>query len=352
MKFGIALDYFDPEISPSRTFEICREIVIACRDAGFDLVYKGHHFLEDKYVNFQATPLTARLAADAGDMLILCADLLPLNNPVRVAENLATLDVMTDGRAMLLGVTGYQSSEFAAFGVSKSQRGRRVSESYEIVSRLLHGETVVCHTDHYALEGVRLGGLLAPVAKPRPPIWVTGHAGKGLIRAATHGDAWFISHQPTLSEIRQQLGDYNEAREAREPQDFHRHENHGITLPLLREAFVAPTTERAIELARDPMMAVVEGYKTTDQLAELNDADSYDRPFDEWRTDRAVIGDPEEVTRDLMRYRDELGVDCSILKIHRAGIPFEHVLEAIELVGREVIPAFRAEPAQRAVATA
>jgi alkanesulfonate monooxygenase SsuD/methylene tetrahydromethanopterin reductase-like flavin-dependent oxidoreductase (luciferase family) len=341
MKFGLALDYFDPAISPAANFEICRKLVTTSRDAGFDLVYKGHHFLEAKYVNFQATPLIARLAADAGDMAMLCADLLPLNQPVRVAETLATLDVITNGRAMLLAVTGYQTSEFDAFGVPKKQRGRRVSESYEIVSRLLIGETVTFHSDAYHLDEVRLGGLLEPISQPRPAIWVTGHSGKGLTRAATYGDAWFISHQPTLDELREQVREYLEARDAREPRDHHRHEDHGIRLPLLREAFVASTTTRAIEIAKDPMMAVVDGYKRTDQLAELNDADSYDRPFDEWRQGRAVIGGPDDVVRDVKTYQEALGVDCVILKIHRAGIPFEDVLAAIELVGSEVIPAFR-----------
>jgi hypothetical protein len=45
--------------------------------------------------------------------------------------------------------------------------------------------------------------------------------------------------------------------------------------------------------------------------------------------------------RDVKTYQEVLGVDCVILKIHRAGIPFEDVLAAIELVGSEVIPAFR-----------
>lgn len=341
MKFGIALDYFDRELSPTRNYEICREIVIACREAGFDLVYKGHHFLESKYVNFQAGPLIARLAADAGEMRLLCADLLSLNQPVRVAEDLATLDVITGGRAMLLGVTGYQSSEFEAFGVPKKQRGRRVSETYEIVSRLMMGETVTFHSDCFHLDEVKLGGLLRPVSDPRPPIWVTGHQGKGVQRAATHGDAWFISHQPTLTELEVQVKEYRDAVAAREPKSFHRHEDHGMRLPLLREAFIAPTTQRALELSEGPMMAVVQGYMSTDQIAELNDPEGYVRPFDEWRRERAVIGDPEEVSREIETYRDTLGVDCVVLKIHRAGIPFEDVLEAIRLVGDEVIPAFR-----------
>jgi alkanesulfonate monooxygenase SsuD/methylene tetrahydromethanopterin reductase-like flavin-dependent oxidoreductase (luciferase family) len=280
------------------------------------------------------------LSAEAGDMLMLVADLLPLNNPVRVAEDVATLDVMTDGRAMPLGVTGYQSSEFAAFGIPKRERGRRTAESYQIIARLLLGETVSFESNRYRLAEVRLGGLLRPVSSPRPAIWATGHSGKGLVRAATYGDAWFISHQPTYTEIETQLVEYRKIRAGRAPEANHRHQAHDINLPLLRETFVASTTARAIELAETPMMAVVEGYKNTDQLAELNDAEGYVRPFEDWRRERALVGDPDDVCREVKRYQ-ELGIDCAIFKIHRAGIPFDDALQAIRLVGSNVIPWFR-----------
>lgn len=338
MKLGLALDYFDPRLSASANFELCRRLVAACRDAGFHLIYQGHRFMEPRYVQFQPVPLTARLAAEAGDMAILCGDLLPLNHPVRVAESLATLDVITGGRAMLLAVTGYDRREFDTFGVTRSERGARVRESYEIIARLLLGERVTFASEHYRLDDVQIGGKLASVSDPRPAIWGTGHRGLGLRRVAAHADAWFMSHQPTLTELREQVAEYAQRRADREPRDFHRHESHGIERPLLREAFVARTAAEALAVAEGPMMDAVAGYLASDQMTELVDPGSYAQPFHEWRRERAVIGDPEQVLRDIESYRDALGVDCVVLKLHRAGIPFEQVLAAIALVGDEVIP--------------
>lgn len=338
MKFGLALDYFDPKLSAAANFELCRRLVVAARDAGFHLIYHGHRFMEPRYVQFQAVPLTARLAAESGDMAILCGDLLPLNHPVRVAESLATLDVITGGRAMLLAVTGYDQREFDTFGVPRSERGARVRESYELIARLLCGERVTFASEHYRLDAVQIGGKLAVSPDRRPAIWGTAHGGQGLRRVAAHADAWFMSHQPTLSELRDQTTEYAQLRAAREPRDFHRHESHGVERPLLREAFVARTTAAAVEVAQGPIMACVAGYLASDQMRELGDPGSYARPFHEWRHERALIGDPEQVLRDIAAYRDGVGVDCVVLKLHRAGIPFEQVLAAIALVGDEVIP--------------
>src|SRR4051812_12538940 len=73
--------------------------VRAARDAGFAAVYSGQHYLAEGTQMLQTIPLLARLAADAGDMamgtLIL---LLPLHNPVYVAEEIATMDVICNGR--------------------------------------------------------------------------------------------------------------------------------------------------------------------------------------------------------------------------------------------------------------
>lgn len=338
LKLGLALDYLDHELPLERNFEILGELVHAARDAGFHLIYHAHHFMESECPRFQPLPVLSRFAGESGDMLMLYADILPLNNPIRVAEELATFDVMTGGRALLLGVLGYQHSEFEAFGVPRSRRAERLCAVYETVARLLAGERVTLSQGGYELDDVELGGLLHSISRPRPPIWITAHNDRGVRRAAHHGDAWFISHQPRLPELEVQVPHYHEWRSERDAEAFHACELHGIRLPLLREGFVAQTTEDAIRLAAGPIMESVGEYRRTDQLGELKDAATYELPFDEWRVDRAVIGDPDAVAADLLRYQERLGVDCVVLKLHRKGIPFERVLESIALVGEHVIP--------------
>ena len=89
----------------------------ACRDAGFDFVSWGHHWLIDPFQHFQPVPVLARFAAEAGDMDLVTGVLLtPLLNPVQVAEDVATLDHICRGR-LIFGIgLGYRAEEFEAAG--------------------------------------------------------------------------------------------------------------------------------------------------------------------------------------------------------------------------------------------
>ena len=101
----------------------------ASRDAGFDIYCWGHHYLIDPFQHFQPLPVLSRLAAEPGDMkLATSVLLLPLMNPVDVAEQVATLDHICEGRFILGLELGYRPEEFEAFGMSMSQRGGRFSE--------------------------------------------------------------------------------------------------------------------------------------------------------------------------------------------------------------------------------
>ena len=96
----------------------------ASRDAGFDIFCWGHHYLIDPFQHFQPWPVLARLAAESGEMTLATSILLlPLLNPVDVAEQAATLDHIAEGRFILGIGLGYRPEEFEAFGVGMSERG-------------------------------------------------------------------------------------------------------------------------------------------------------------------------------------------------------------------------------------
>ena len=86
-------------------------------DAGFDIYCWAHHYLIDPFQHFQPWPVLARLAAEPGDMkLATSVLLLPLLNPVEVAEQVATLDHIAEGRFILGIGLGYRPEECEAFG--------------------------------------------------------------------------------------------------------------------------------------------------------------------------------------------------------------------------------------------
>ena len=102
MKFGIMVMPQHPRTdSPTIRFHETVELTRLARDAGFDSIACGQHFLSPPYQNIQSIPLLARLAAESGSMdLILSIILLPLYSPVGIAEDVASLDVISDGRVV------------------------------------------------------------------------------------------------------------------------------------------------------------------------------------------------------------------------------------------------------------
>ena len=131
MKFGIFLGVqISPEESLARQIEDSAAQVRAARDAGFDLICTGQHFLSAPYAQPATLPFLARMAAEAGDMEVAAAVILaPLHNPVDMAESVATMDAICDGRFIFGVGIGYREEEFAAFGIRSNERVGRLRRS-------------------------------------------------------------------------------------------------------------------------------------------------------------------------------------------------------------------------------
>ena len=114
--------------------------------------------------------------------------LLPFHNPVRLAEDAATVDVISGGRFELGVGVGYKVEEFESFAVSSKERGARTNEGLEIIRRLWEGETLTFEGKYYTVTKAKL--TPEPIQQPRPPIWVGGFTPPALRRAAKYGDGY------------------------------------------------------------------------------------------------------------------------------------------------------------------
>ena len=169
MKFGImAMPQHPAADSATQRFRETVELTRLARDAGFSSIACGQHFLSPPYQNLQSIPLLARLAADSGDMkLVLSILLLPLYSPADVAETVATLDVISDGRVVLGVGLGYRDIEYQAFNVERRHRVGRFLESLELVQRLWTEDEVTFHGRHFNLDNATCA--IRPVQTPHPP---------------------------------------------------------------------------------------------------------------------------------------------------------------------------------------
>src|SRR5262245_65610754 len=119
MKFGIGLSVqHRPEESQARRFQEHLEQVRLAKRVGFDSIWSSQHYLAEPFTYFQPIPTLARVAAEAEGMALgTGVILLPLHHPLDVAEQLATLDVISGGRLVAGLGLGYRDEENAAFGL-------------------------------------------------------------------------------------------------------------------------------------------------------------------------------------------------------------------------------------------
>ncbi len=124
------------------------------RAVGFSSVWASQHYLSDPFTYFQPLPTLGRMAAEAeGMQLGTGVLLLPLHQPVDLAEQLATLDVISGGR-LIVGVgLGYRDAENEAMGVNPRERVGRFEEGLAALERLWSGEPVDYQGKHFSLRG-------------------------------------------------------------------------------------------------------------------------------------------------------------------------------------------------------
>src|ERR1700722_4077258 len=138
---------------------------------GFDDVWLSeHHFIEDGYLP-SILPVAAAIAARTKRIRIASGVLLmPFHNPIRLAADIAVVEVISGGRFELGVGVGFRHEEFEGFGVPFKERGARTNQSLDIIRRLLSGETITYKSEFFDLENVKV--TPEPIQKPHPPVWL------------------------------------------------------------------------------------------------------------------------------------------------------------------------------------
>src|SRR5215210_7141061 len=211
MRFGLILtNQHPPGESQAEKFKATIEQVRLARDLGFDLITFGQHFLLNEFQAMQPAIAAARLAAEAGTMRMgITIYLLPLLNPVAVAEEVASLDIITGGRFIFGIGLGSREEEDNAFGLNPGERVTKLRAHLDVIEKLWAGEPVDFESPYCRLRGATMA--LRPIQRPRPPIWVAANNDRAVERAAEIGDTWVINPHATLATIIRQMGLYRAA---------------------------------------------------------------------------------------------------------------------------------------------
>jgi alkanesulfonate monooxygenase SsuD/methylene tetrahydromethanopterin reductase-like flavin-dependent oxidoreductase (luciferase family) len=183
------------------------ERAAAARDAGFDSLFVGdHHAVPVPY--YQNTPLLGRLLAEWGDAPFGALFLLPLWNPVLVAEQVGTLASLGRGRFILpLAVGG--RDQLGPMGIRVQHRGRQFEAGLDIVRRLLAGEMVTSGEPYNVREA-----RVSPTPPESVEVWIGGTAERAVDRAARLGDGFLADAHLTPEEARAAIELYRERCDA------------------------------------------------------------------------------------------------------------------------------------------
>tara|TARA_A100001037_G_C15148875_1_gene637907 strand:+ start:2259 stop:3251 length:993 start_codon:yes stop_codon:yes gene_type:complete len=315
------LNHFSPGTDVTHELPLMLEQVRAARDSGFHSLWLGQHFLMAPVPYFAYTPLIARLISEAGDMVIgPCIQLLPLYNPVTVAEEAATLDVLSEGRYVLGVGLGYRQEECDAFDIGWKERAARMTEGIEVIRRLWTEETVHHEGKYYKVEGH--GTSLKPVQQPGPPIWIAAVAEPAIKRAARIGDAWVILVTVTSEELKEQIPMYLEAvKEAGRPAP--------LEIPITRDIHIADDHAKAWDECRD---GLTRKYGLYNSLG-LNSSEGASFSLEDFAKDRFFIGDKEAVKDEILRYYEEFGINHFIMRMQWPGHDHETTIKSLRRLG-------------------
>lgn len=331
MKLGffVTNQYLPGESMPRKIAESAEQ-VIAARDAGFDLICTGQHYLAAPYQMSASFPLLARLAAEAGDMEVAATVVLaPLHNPVELAESVATMDAICDGRFIFGVGLGYRDEEYMAFGIERGQRVARLREALEVMKLLWTREEVEFEGRYYRVP--RVAPATRPVQQPHPPIWVAANNDVAIRRAARWGYPWLVNPHATMDLVAGQWAGYRAALEAAgQPLP--------AALPMMRELYVARDRETAFVESEPYLAPKYAAYAAWGQDKALPGEESFAIPYQDLARDRFLLGSPEDVAGEIRRYERDLGVNYLIFRMQWPGMSQEQTLRQIELMGREVIP--------------
>jgi alkanesulfonate monooxygenase SsuD/methylene tetrahydromethanopterin reductase-like flavin-dependent oxidoreductase (luciferase family) len=307
MKIGLSLTTSYPREEPAvARFRQLVQQVEAARDHGWHSIWVGDHHVTPN-VYYQSVPTIARLSAHAGSMQIGPFLLLPLYHPVLLAEQMATLDVIAEGRLTLMVALGWQPEAYAAFGVPWKERVRRFEEGIAIL-RSLFAKDAAGHLGRFhRFENVSL--------YPKPvhryiPLWIGASADPAIRRAARLGDAWIIGPLSPLEAVKAQMATYRAAL-----REYGREEA-VEEFPMRRDVFVAEDRAAALKIVEPVLKAGYRGV-SGDPLEVL------------------IVGGPQDCVDRLEQLR-ALGITHVLLRFMVQSQ--EHILRAIQIIGEEVLP--------------
>jgi len=307
------------------------EAYVLADELGFSHVWLAeHHFADDAH-NCSAMPILAAVAARTrrirvGTYIILLA----FHHPILVAEDAATLDLLSNGRFDLAVGAGPMPVECEVFGLQPKESFARTYEALEVVQKCWTEEVFSHHGRYFHFDNVRM--TTKPVQRPHPPILMAAGGPQSAQKAAQRGYGLAMGMGPAH-------GVYVEAVHAagRDP----------AQMPILSGPIgihLADTTQQAWDEAEEPLRAWLEFYRRRNApfVPPVPPAGEFRRtPGIGFAGMPFFVGTVTEVGERLRAMFVRAPLDEMALYFHLPGIPFASVAQSMTLFARHILPELR-----------
>jgi len=327
MEFGILMGDQPVSSSPTEHLDLMLRKVEAAQKAGFTYLTIGQHFLYDGFRWFQPVPMLARLAAELDDHVRIGTTVLvgPVHHPVALAEDLATLDVITGGKLVVGIGTGYLPHEYDVFGKPFKQRYSLLEELIEVMTKCWTQDRVTHHGKFFDIDDRPTH--LHPLQQPRPPIWLGAMKETGVRRAARHGDVWTITPQQTIEQVEGLIGAYIDERAT--------YDLPLTKFPLRRELQIGASYDDALRDFAE--VARVKYVSYAGQGMQLLEQERVENEFLENVKDHVLLGTGEQVRDQIRDIAARLPIGPLLVRPHWPGMDADQTVAYLETVGREVV---------------
>jgi alkanesulfonate monooxygenase SsuD/methylene tetrahydromethanopterin reductase-like flavin-dependent oxidoreductase (luciferase family) len=331
MRFG--LGPFSAEayagMSETEAYEVLGSASELAERSGFESFWIAErHFSEDGYCPASLVA-GAYVAARTESLRIAVMPILGLTHPLYVAEDAATLDNASGGRAIIVPVNAV-GHELAGYGLDPADYVGRFEESLDVLQAAWSARPFR-HEGRYwqipaELDGHTLGPSGMVTATPKPaqfqlPLWIGGFWEQGRLIAARRGLPMVVGAISRDSEVGSIFSAYAASAPAGTPR----------IRTLIRDVYVSagvdPRAECSAMLGRQ-----MERYRSWGLWnGDAADPSSYG----------AIVGSPDEVIAQIRGLDEIAGIDHLVCRMHFPGMPFHQLLASMQLMSREVIPEFR-----------
>ena len=316
MKFGVLQFFSWPgrRVALETVFDRALERIQLMDRTGYDAVWLAeHHFTE--YSVCPSVHLMGMYVAERTERLRIgtAVSLAAFYHPLRLAEEVAMLDVLTGGRVNWGAGRGFDPTEFRSFGVPLPESRPRFQEAVDIVVAAWGNERLTWHGRYWDFDDVEV--LPKPRQKPHPPVWVAAGSDEAAAWAGERGYTVMLGPHNSFGDIAARHDLFYERLRAGN------HSSEGRVIPMTRFLAVADTDREAEKIARSGAGWVVATYKnkqkgTENPVETVVTADGRVRvldPIDRYLENVAVWGSPERVVDTIQMLRETMYLDYLML---------------------------------------